>query len=164
LLRTSPKTSHFPQGVATTPPKQAQHTRQVMAGISEMEQRLTEKFDAPIKLLTDTTLKELSKKLTRLDDVSTKLINIEKKQDEHDKSMSCIQAKFDISMSLAHMQQEQTKLSGMMRHPTAPARVPGEGLMGGSTTSYWSPSEWFFFCKHINQPGYKFSSEFNNKE
>jgi hypothetical protein len=90
LLRTSPKTSHFPQGVATAPPKQAQHTRQVMAGISEMEQRLAEKFDATIKLLADTTLKELSEKLTRLDDVSTKLIDIEKKQDEHDKSMSCI--------------------------------------------------------------------------
>jgi hypothetical protein len=63
--------------------KQAQHTRQVMAGISEMEQRLAEKFDATIKLLADTTLKELSEKLTRLDDVSTKLINIKKKQDEH---------------------------------------------------------------------------------
>lgn len=76
-----------------------------------MEQKLAEKFDAAFKL-ADTTLKDLLDRMSLLDDVSNKLVNIEKKQEEQ-KSMGCIKAKFDISMkSLAQMQQEQSRLLG----------------------------------------------------
>lgn len=113
--------------------------RQVMAGISEMEQCLAEEFDGTIKL-SDTTLKEHPKRMTRLDEVTNKLVSIEKKQDEQDKSMGCIQAKFDISMkSLAQMHQKQSKESGMMGHPSATVRMPRDGLMGARPPPIGAP-------------------------
>jgi hypothetical protein len=92
-----------------------------MANLTDMEQCLSDKFEVVLKLLEDTSLKNISVKMWRLDKVSNKLVGIERKQKDHGKCVEYLQAKVDLSMkSLAQVQQEQLRLSGLMKHSTCP--------------------------------------------
>lgn len=69
----------------------------MIVAMEEVEKRLTKKFQQALEAST-TTLRETSKKLDGLDTLSCKMVEMEKRQVEHDKVVQYLQAKMDLSM------------------------------------------------------------------